>query len=327
MASMISRLKANTFSPAVRLGCAHSPRASKRGRCPAPRTRGRAAATASYKRSTCSMSYILLLSLSMVLSVRIVHLICKKHPAFTVHPHPAGQAQARRTGCCGFCRQTRPGSPYTPPPAPPAPRRRQSPAAISPLFRPSDLCGRAAHHAAQACKRHAVLPGTAWCSTRRRLSPAPRMPGAPPFCLSSSVWGAWSVAMASTSPAQHGARSARPHPPAARMGGFTRKSLSAEPDVVGRHLAGDAHTPAPWRRGYRASASLVLTWHMCSCAPVDWQPGTSCALSPGFPPGGSLAAERSISSAWLMTVRPFSAAMRMASYITFDSRARLCRPR
>ena len=34
-------------------------------------------------------------------------------------------------------------------------------------------------------------------------------------------------------------------------------------------------------------------------------------------------AERSISSAWLMTVRPFWAAMHMASYITFDSRTPL----
>ena len=97
-----------------------------------------------------------------------------------------------------------------------------------------------------------------------------------------------------------------------------------KPDVVGRHLAGDAHTPGLGGR-ISASASLVETWHMCSRAPVDWARYGLRAVS-GFPPDGNPSAERSISSAWLITVRRFFR-RRSWPHTLPCSRARLCRPR
>ena len=149
------------------------------------------------------------------------HLICKNT---LLHgcPHPSGQAQARiwrlwllPANSSGFTVYSSSGATSTTSPS--------KPGCSSPCSG-HDLCGRAGHHAAPGGESGMPCFHQSLVCLHRKGPFQPPQPGAP-FCLSCRVWGAWSVAMASTSSANMARiESASTSAATARWAGFHRNS-------------------------------------------------------------------------------------------------------
>ncbi len=160
-------------------------------------------------------------------------------------------------------------------PDPPAQSRHRSPAPAD--QRAQDLGGGGCSSGAPAAPAADLLLAELGVARRKAVS-LPTIP-AMPFSLSSSEWGAWSVAMASTMPVRMPSTSASTSS-AVRDGRVDPvvAGVVGEPQVVGVTLTGDRCTPQFCHGGWRP-ARPGWTHGTCAAGSGSTRSASSCAPS------------------------------------------------